>query len=503
MLKLTHGYRQTIKNEIRHNILSYAVDLLTNRRNQANCINRNYLRMVMDHFNNDVCSKNAIESKKVSFNYISEWEHFHYSFTGVRKPEDLKICYLSGPEPSNDFGELINLGFHSQNIWAFENNKSIYEKAVQTYSTDCFPFPKILHGSIENFFKYTPKKFDIVYIDACGSIPASEQHSLRIISSLLKYHRLESPGIIITNFALPDISKPKILDKYSNLIAPYLFLKSNLPIENCYRPDNIQIEDIVKFSKILSQDFESLYGHFITRLIGDLASVIIPAQRFANSSHCSVIAAESPNLFDGRKLSLRDLNYFKHNTIFKSLLLYNIVSNHSDYSLTTTDFTKLLEEFMGIDRYKYNAIDSLEFLNRIQTNRIRLKTSLTDIIDIFDHPTNSHQFLDKPNANLLYDVIINQLSYPMHYNAEMSKCYSYVERNGMTVSRILFCGFTDGNFGTFPIQINDFIIFHVIHLLSRVRRKTFHPYTRQKSYFVAQKNNFSGRYIIKSYHITH
>ena len=65
--------------------------------------------------------------------------------------------------------------------------------------------PKIVKSTIEKFFsKTTPKRFDIVYIDACGSL-ISDTHALRCVSSLFKFHRLMSPGVLITNFAQPDL----------------------------------------------------------------------------------------------------------------------------------------------------------------------------------------------------------------------------------------------------------------------------------------------------------
>src|SRR5258708_7218002 len=65
---------------------------------------------------------------------------------------------------------------------------------------DCAPQPilhepqRMLHErKIEQFFEHTPKTFDIVYIDACGPLPSADQHTLRMISTLLRHQRLASP----------------------------------------------------------------------------------------------------------------------------------------------------------------------------------------------------------------------------------------------------------------------------------------------------------------------
>ena len=59
-----------------------------------------------------------------------------------------------------DFAILNNDNL--KNIWAFENNKVEYNKAIQELKRK-YPYLKIHNGNIQEFFKNTPKKFDIVY----------------------------------------------------------------------------------------------------------------------------------------------------------------------------------------------------------------------------------------------------------------------------------------------------------------------------------------------------
>jgi hypothetical protein len=124
-----------------------------------------------------------------------------------------------------------------------------------------FPQPKLVYGSIEHFFKEIPKKFDIVYIDACGSIPSS-QHCLRMISTLLKYHRLNSPGVLITNFACPTDD----YKSYLELIARYLYFKK-IPNSPIMLQDEIICNTEYKKLRIMLSDFLTFYGEFITSVI--------------------------------------------------------------------------------------------------------------------------------------------------------------------------------------------------------------------------------------------
>lgn len=182
------------------------------------------MRKIYDYYTlSEDISQNREEAAKINISYITNWEKLHDSLIGTKKPEELTVCYLSGPEPSNDFKELTNLGILPQNIWAFESDTQAYKQALADFEQGEYPQPRILKQNIETFFQQTPKKFDIVYIDACGSVP-SVQHSLRCVFTLCWNHRLNSPGVIITNFAMPDITKNTINDYYE-LVSQYLFFK--------------------------------------------------------------------------------------------------------------------------------------------------------------------------------------------------------------------------------------------------------------------------------------
>ena len=220
-MKETYSYNQFNKNLIRHKVLQYSIELLTSRRRNATCVPRDYVRKVYDHFvyTEDDCN-NKKHALKISSENIQSWEKLHDSNVGTKHPEDLTVCYLCGPEPQNDFKEMVSLGVLPQNIWAFETDKSTYEKAVNSFEKNKIPQPHILKQNIETFFSNTPKKFDIIYIDACGSV-ASEQHALRCVSSACLHHRLHSPGVIISNF-----SEPENKEDYYNMIQDYLFSNS-------------------------------------------------------------------------------------------------------------------------------------------------------------------------------------------------------------------------------------------------------------------------------------
>ncbi len=397
----------------------YSIDLLTTNRNKSCCVERSYVRKVLDYFLSLEESKEKEEALKVDLNYVKSWESLHDSCVGIKRSEDLVVCYLSGPEPQNDFKELISLGIHPQNIWAFEMDQGIYNSALSNYGNE-YPQPKIVKQSIENFFVHTPKKFDIVYIDACGTI-ASEQQCLRIIATLCKYHRLNSPGIIVTNFACPDLSKESLLEEYSELIAQYLFFKQfpNSSISINLSDDELYSE----FKRKIKNDFRIYYSEIITNSIIDIAALAIPIQRFVNSSFFKSIVNtnELPQKITD-DISQFELNRIKNHSLYRYLYLANLQEKNQ---LQNKRMKTFIRGFSGIESQSKDLFESLTLLSKIKGDGHYLKKDVADLKFHFDNGQDIYQFLDKPSSSLLMDVIINQFAYPLHYNSNAIRRYSY------------------------------------------------------------------------------
>ena len=421
-------YNQETKCFARHNTLFYAVEMLTTNRNKACCVERSYVRKVYDYFKNLDESKERQEVSKVDVSYIKSWETLYDSCIGNKRPEELTVCYLSGPEPQNDFDEFISLGVLPQNIWAFESNNRTYLKALHAYNNSTFPQPKIVKSSVEQFFKQTPKKFDIIYIDACGSL-ISDQHSLRCVSSLFKYHRLNSPGIVITNFASPDINDSDELNVYADVITKYLFYKK-------YPNENIEFENSeivsIKFLELkekVKSDFSEYYSEFITTSIRDIGSILVPIQRFVNSNYISIIAKNYDHIMS-KEFDINKLNFIKNNSLYKFTGLSKLVEDrNSQTNLNIEKTRKLISELSGLDDLSTKLFDSFRILSELKSGNEYLNDDIIEIKNHFDNGQDIYRFLDRPNSNLFFDLIINQFAYPMHYNVEGIKRYTYNAKN--------------------------------------------------------------------------
>lgn len=428
-------YNQKSKKQIRHEVLMNSIDLLTNRRSNSSCVDRGYVRRVYDYFMGLDESKEQVETSLIDVSYINYWEKLYDSYIGYKRPEDLNVCYLSGPEPQNDFDELMNLGILPQNIWAFENSNTVYTAAIEQISGVGFPQPKIVKTPIEQFFRQTPKMFDIVYIDACGSVP-SNQHAMRCVATLAKYHRLISPGIVITNFSNYDVSKLDSINLNIKLIALYLLCKKQPNCQLVEVENKIYSSELQALENEIQKNVSEYYGEFLSDVIRDINSVFVPIQRFVNSTYLSLLISDSEKI-KRKKISLNEINLVKNNSLYKFLLIVKWINENSDDNEYKSKMQSFIAEITGIDDYKIDIIDSFDILFRLKSNSLLLKNEIKDIVAEIESSEEFYQFLDKPNSNLFFDLIVNQLSYPMHYNSQEHLCYMYTAKKNEMFTDIL------------------------------------------------------------------
>ena len=101
------SYKQKSKQIARHAMIRSAVELLTQERDSLCCVPRNYVRDLFDYFIEFEESNEQKEVMNMDISYIRMWEKIHSQYIGNKKVEDLTVCYLAGPEPENDFKELM------------------------------------------------------------------------------------------------------------------------------------------------------------------------------------------------------------------------------------------------------------------------------------------------------------------------------------------------------------------------------------------------------------
>ncbi len=162
-MKVQPGYQQPIKEESRKLIWKGAIDHLTRGRAESRIISEQYVRNLWGYSLKKVL-RPYTSVKNLNSGVLEEWCAFAASEYGTKSATDLRIAYLSGPEPENDLSILLSLGVHISNVWAFEQEASIYSEALKK-AHDLHPSLKLYPGRIEEFIKSTNIKFDVIYLD--------------------------------------------------------------------------------------------------------------------------------------------------------------------------------------------------------------------------------------------------------------------------------------------------------------------------------------------------
>ena len=68
---------------------------------------------------------------------LEQWIAWQAVRVQQRKPEELRVVYLCGPEPLNDLHVLLELGVSPHNIWGVESNEAAYRSALKELAQEC------------------------------------------------------------------------------------------------------------------------------------------------------------------------------------------------------------------------------------------------------------------------------------------------------------------------------------------------------------------------------
>jgi hypothetical protein len=311
-------YIEPSKNKIRNLLISSAIETLTTSRQSSTLASRDYVRKVRDYLSDPQTNQYELTqhfASLLSDETIEKWENFYDSIVQTKKSENLKVAYLSGPNPENDLRILVENGVLPENVWAFEMDNNTYSVAVSSALESEFPFIKIVNSNIDSFLETSPQRFDIIYLDFCGPLPSSDSKTLAVITKVLQKHAIAPLGVLITNIALPECTDNNAPTRkaISKIVATYLYPKPFL--ENFLNKDDFEYEnwtesaschgiDFIDWINLVEGDLEHFYGQYITRLIIDHASFISSCDRFP----CEINSPLFHKFFNIPKSSRKELN---------------------------------------------------------------------------------------------------------------------------------------------------------------------------------------------------
>lgn len=447
-MKKNTQYQELSKNEARNKALSYAVECLTHENNSYGyLIDSGYIKKVKDHL---LKSSNIYDrefSQLLSEDNIKKWENFHSASSRKKKASELKVAYLSGPHPENDLEVLVDLGILPENVWAFESDNKTYDAAILSAIKANYPFIKIYKGKIQRFFEYSPIKFDLIYLDFCGSIASSE--SIPTLTSLFFNQVLSSSGILITNFAYVDeATDERIWSNTMKFCANYLAGKSF--IEDFEELGGGAIENPFFVSGLTSYEFLgqlkknplNAYSQLITRLIIDIGSIITPYQRLVKNKSMTNLFFQEFDKFNVPEEWIEDLEMGAWGASLSMSLMNQLpliegidieelaLSDSFDEKLHVDgEFEKFRKRIVGrlsIDNDEPKLVElvkKIEFLSK--GNDLSNYSEKLSKTRMNWKPLKKYVFCDVFLFHQVMDILIRQLCVPYHYNAKLLKRWTY------------------------------------------------------------------------------
>lgn len=431
------SYSQDIKKQAREKLIDHAINSLTNQRQGSFLVSKDHFTKITDHFNSLLFR--ALGAK--DFEFINQynwqffggknsWFEFYENSCRPKKACELKVLYLSGPEPYNDIDILCSKGIRVENIWAIESDKKTYEQAVNSLKEAKIQI-KIHRGSLSEFFEFTNHEFDIIYFDACSPILSPKQSPLDTLKQIFLNRRLTGLSVLITNFA-----EPKENYNWGDALAPWFAPKEfgELPeIDDDFGGSALEkCASFPAYSHFINQHLDTYYSSFLTHFIPVMASEIIPMWQLSTLG-----SVQSNHLLNEQALQ-KELKTIK-NQQFTAKNFEELLSEVPHYALAADvypllNWARLIRENLSADHALIKFIDSnrnkmtienalyiCSLLKRFEEANTGFKTFIHNIcgqqlkttldqLDFFDR--NMRITCDIPMKNLLVELLIGLYGHP-------------------------------------------------------------------------------------------
>ena len=419
-----------------------AVSILTKDRSRSRVLEEGRIRRLWDYaFEGHLLKYNLVASADET--YLYGWIEFADHTYGHKSPSDLRVAYFCGPEPQNDLSVLISLGVRIENIWAFENNKKLYGKALEKAKKH-FPTLKIFSGSIQSFAISYPISFDIIYLDFTAPIFSSSDRPFDAINKVFENQALGELSVLITNSCIPDKTEDAS-DFLTSFFLHQPFVEGTVYGEeksssgelitwsvegpDCYGYDWSELKKRIDsnwdyaYSAFASQ-YPILYAAVVQPAFRVLKSNEIQKQIFSQDSQVSdaankiastyalmAILSDEPNeSFLGGELTFKPSDYPLWHQM---LILKEQKNNPGKYW-----YDYFCQKESGVSRFdaiKCGDVLRSSLQGYFDALSPQLKSAIPKIIKALPD-SRGGLFCDVPLPNLWIEVALNQLGWPYHCN---------------------------------------------------------------------------------------
>lgn len=438
------SYNEPLKQQARTDVLEHAVTALTTDRTTSPLVTGREFDRLLKYCVEFIRKHTRRDLSEAMTPLRSAWHAMHTSRVGKRAAGDLKVLFLSGPEPLNDFEALAELGVNPHNVWAVESDKKTFQSAVTQLRKVGAPL-KLHWGKLHEFFAVVPEQFDIVYFDACGPLFGGEPRTNVVLQELFLHQRMTPLSALITNFAAtPRDNEEGWVNRMFAWYAPRFFQPVYHASEEMERVNG---EDT--YQEHLREHLEAYYGDFVSRFTIEFANQLLAWWRvralhaasrayFAEESGLKAAIAASLHPPEGGNME-ELLRSAGHAQLAPSAYAYLWTINLAKERLESND---PLRDFLLNQRLAQSRLsDAIEAVSLVRNffegyvdwgahNWHACSDELREVLDAFRWFDSEGQplfrfFCDAPLPNLIVDLLVGLYGYPYHVNVRKLRRLSY------------------------------------------------------------------------------
>jgi hypothetical protein len=431
-------YDQPEKNTARERIVKAAVKALTDERSSSPVVTVETFGKTLDYCCRVLDKRKDGRLSEDLKPHIASWLGLRNARIGTKKPSELQVLFLAGPDPVNDLMMFKHCGVAIENIWAIEKEKTNFALAVKASERHGIRV-KLHRGSLESFFAVVPQQFDIVYFDAMAPFFGGRPNTFNVIRELFLNQRLSPLSVLVTNFA--DVAKDsENADAWAKRIGNWVYANGTDDTWTNLFPDYV-CDQVVPH-------LQQYYGEFITKFLIQFSAQMVPWWRVV-----ALPGAKKEYFNDSKMLSdaaaKADASHLMSSALYP--LLRQVV--FSDWNLDKSDpvFRLFFEKKLGEEKETLGDAVKASSLVRTfyETHFDGVWGSTKHVLDAcspnlarvlgsfkwFDE--RSRFFCDVPMPNLIADLLFGLYGFPYHTNAQKIERFAYKAKETVMFTDIM------------------------------------------------------------------
>jgi hypothetical protein len=430
-------YSQPEKNIVRERIISASVTALTTERASSPVVPTEAFLKTLDYASRCLAEHSGTFVADDLKPHVSDWLALHASRVGTRKPSELRVLFLAGPDPTNDLMEFRKCGVAYENIWAIESDKDMFGLAVKALERQGIRV-KLHRGNLHSFFSLVPQQFDIVYFDATAPLFGGEHNTIHVIRELVLKQRLTPLSVLVTNFAEAN-KDGKSAEVWEKRLGTWAY--ANGTIDTWTETFQEFVDDQI------TPQIPQAYGEFITKFLIRFCSQLVPWWRVvALPGAKREFFSDQAKLGQAAQSAAGTVELFGHPLypLFRTVLFASEFLDEGDI-MSRLLFKEPLESAKLADAVKFVSLIRTFYEQHFDgvfcsTQHIldACSPELASVLNSFQWFDQRHRiFCDTPLPNLITDLLLGLYGFPYHANVQKLQRFAYKAKETVMFTDIM------------------------------------------------------------------